>query len=201
VGAAVVEPVESSERKDLFWIFQKAPPAKRGFLVSAFRNYMGIARGFESIETTKTGRIVPQPPPLRHASTPVFFKNMWHSKHITAMPPLTTLTYLGSTPVKNIVQMPAKDVVYFFDPRNLTDTVPELYREDDLAHWLEDFSSTLFEDQLIKALIGHTTHVQARPPHWPKELVHRVIAGNAAHIDRHAWFIHDPSSRGSCMAT
>ncbi len=98
-----------------------------------------------------------------------------------------------ASPVKNIVWMPAKDVLYFFDPSNLTDAIPELYREDDLAHWLEGFSSTRFEDQLIKALIESTAHVQARTPHWPRVLVHRVIARHAAEIDRYTWFTKQSS--------
>lgn len=51
-----------------------------------------------------------------------------------------------ASPVKNIVRMPAKDVVCFFDPHNLTEAVVELYREDDLSHWLEGFSSVRVED-------------------------------------------------------
>lgn len=98
-----------------------------------------------------------------------------------------------ASPVKNIVRMPAKDVLYFFDPHNLTEALPELYREDDLAHWLGGFSSIRFEDQLIEALIEHTVHVQARAPHWPIDLVYRVIAGHAAQIDRHAWFTKQSS--------
>lgn len=98
-----------------------------------------------------------------------------------------------ASPVKNIVWMPAKDVLYFFDPNNFTDAMPELYREDDLAHWLEGLSSIRFEDPLIQALIESTAHLQSRTPHWPKDLVRLEIARHAAKIDRHAWFTKQSS--------
>ncbi|WP_454834651.1 hypothetical protein [Pseudomonas lini] len=94
--------------------------------------------------------------------------------------------------VKNIVQMPAKDVVYFFGANGLFEllscSVPEFHTQDHLAQWLGNFSSIRFENQLICASIEHVVHLEARSPHWSKRLVHLEIARITVEIDKHAWF-------------
>lgn len=91
-----------------------------------------------------------------------------------------------ASPVKNIVWMPAKDILYFFAPNQLKDSVPDLVSEDDLAQWLSNFSSTRFEDQLIQALVENARADASRYSH--AGLAYGVAAHTGALIDRHAWF-------------
>lgn len=96
-----------------------------------------------------------------------------------------------ASPVKNIVSMPAKDVVYFFAPSQVIDLLPDLHSESELAHWLGSFSSTRFEDQLIQALIGHARVESSMYSH--PSLAYRVAALAGAKIDEHAWFTSQKS--------
>lgn len=93
--------------------------------------------------------------------------------------------YWASLP-RNMVQMVAKDVVYFFAQDRLIEAVPALACEADLAHWIAHFSSTRFENQLIEALIEHAgieSSIYSNP-----SLAFRGAGLIAAEIDRHAWF-------------
>lgn len=96
-----------------------------------------------------------------------------------------------ASPVKNIVRMPAKDVLYFFAPNQLKDAVPDLVSEDDLAQWLSSFSSTRFEDQLIQALVENARADSGRYSH--PGLAYGVAAHTGALIDKHAWFTNQRS--------
>lgn len=98
-------------------------------------------------------------------------------------------------PAAHYPALVAKDIIYFFADsqlkraRLLQDAMPVMHGEDDLAAWLNSFSSTQFEQQLIKALIGYMDDPTFRRPNCPgTSYICLQVALVAAEIDRLAWF-------------
>lgn len=94
-----------------------------------------------------------------------------------------------------VAQMVAKDAIYFFvsseheRAERLLSALPEMTDSYQLSEWLETFSSTRFEKQLIKALVEQMDDPIYRNAHeLPPGFVCSRIALIAAEIDRLAWF-------------
>lgn len=90
---------------------------------------------------------------------------------------------LWATKAPSFPVSPAKDLIYFFavdaDKRQqlLSEAIPHLASPDEFATWLNTFSTTRFENQLISAIVEKSNSQPLKK-----------LALIGAEIDRLAWF-------------